>query len=120
VSGQRKLTRNVIVQAPPGTSVPFAVYGPESEDIPDWAMEQMGDHCFEDVPGQPDPDAQLAEQSQAAAANEDGPGGEPPRAGRGSGLEAWTDYAVGLGIDVPDDASRDDVIELVDAYNAQA
>lgn len=25
--------------------VPF---GPDSEDIPDWALEQMGDHCFVD------------------------------------------------------------------------
>jgi hypothetical protein len=119
VSGQKKLTRNVIVQARAGGPTAFAVYGPESENIPDWALEQMGDHCFEEVPTPTDPEAQLAEQSQAAAANEDGPGGEPPRAGRGSGVEAWTEYAVGLGIDVPEGASRDEVIELVDAYNAQ-
>lgn len=40
---------------------------------------------------------------------------EPPRAGRGSGLEAWSDYATALGLNVPEDATRDDVIELVDA-----
>ena len=40
---------------------------------------------------------------------------EPPRAGRGSGLEAWIEYAIGLGIDVPEAAGRDEVIDLVDA-----
>jgi hypothetical protein len=118
VSGHKKLTSNVIVQAEPGGPTAFAVFGPDSENIPGWALEQMGDHCFEAVSTPPDPEAQLAEQSQAAAANEDGPGGEPPRAGRGSGVEAWTEYAVGLGIDVPEGASRDEVIELVDNHNA--
>lgn len=23
-------------------------FGPDSEEIPDWALEQMGDHCFVD------------------------------------------------------------------------
>ena len=40
---------------------------------------------------------------------------EPPRAGRGSGLDAWLDYAMEIGLEVPEDASRDDVIALVDA-----
>lgn len=39
---------------------------------------------------------------------------EPPRSGRGSGIEAWVTYAESLDLDVPDDASRDDVIALVD------
>lgn len=41
-------------------------------------------------------------------------GDEPPRAGRGSGLEAWVSYAESLGLEVDEDASRDDVISLVD------
>lgn len=41
----------------------------------------------------------------------------PPRAGRGSGLEPWRSYAEFLAIEVPDDAQRDDVIELVDQHN---
>lgn len=40
---------------------------------------------------------------------------EPPRAGRGSSEDAWREYATGLGIDVPNDAGRDDIIALVDA-----
>lgn len=41
----------------------------------------------------------------------------PPRAGRGSGTDAWKAYAKGLGLDVPDDAQRDDIVELVDQHN---
>lgn len=43
------------------------------------------------------------------------PEDEPPRSGKGSGLDAWVAYAESLGIEVPEDASRDDVIDLVDA-----
>lgn len=39
---------------------------------------------------------------------------EPPRSGKGSGLDAWVTYANSLGLEVEDDASRDDVIALVD------
>ena len=45
---------------------------------------------------------------------------EPPRAGPGSGVEAWSAYAKDLGIEVPADAKRDDVIELVDKHRALA
>lgn len=39
----------------------------------------------------------------------------PPLTGKGSGKGAWTDYAESLGIEVPEDASRDDIVALVDA-----
>lgn len=40
----------------------------------------------------------------------------PPETGRGSGVGAWKHYAIGLGLDVPDDATKDDVIALVDEH----
>jgi hypothetical protein len=43
---------------------------------------------------------------------------EPPRTGRGSGVAAWRAHAEGLGITVPDDADRDDIVALVDARKA--
>jgi hypothetical protein len=49
------------------------------------------------------------------AESSEGESEEPPRSGKGSGLEAWKAYAEGLDIVVPDDASRDDVIALVDS-----
>lgn len=48
------------------------------------------------------------------APENDLPGAEPPRAGRGSGLDSWRAYAESLGLLVEDDATRDDVIALVD------
>lgn len=39
---------------------------------------------------------------------------EPPRSGRGSGLESWMEYAANLGLLVDSDATRDDIIALVD------
>ena len=41
-------------------------------------------------------------------------GGEPPRTGAGSGRANWAAYAESLGIEVPDGASRDEIIDLVD------
>lgn len=52
----------------------------------------------------------------AGGSGESGPAA-PPRAGRGSGVDAWKAYAKGLGLDVPDDAQRDDIVELVDQHN---
>ncbi|HXH57730.1 hypothetical protein [Iamia sp.] len=43
------------------------------------------------------------------------PAGEPPRAGTGSGTEEWAAYATGLGLDIPADAKRDEIIATVDA-----
>jgi hypothetical protein len=41
--------------------------------------------------------------------------GPPPRAGRGSGREAWADYAHNVvGIEVPDDWNRDAIIAAVE------
>jgi hypothetical protein len=39
---------------------------------------------------------------------------EPPRSGRGSSTDVWRGYARGLGLQVPDDASRQQIIALVD------
>lgn len=41
-------------------------------------------------------------------------GEEPPRAGRGSGVDVWRAHAESLGLLVEEDATRDDIIALVD------
>ena len=38
----------------------------------------------------------------------------PPKAGRGSSVDAWRAYATRLGVNVPYDAGRDDIIALVE------
>lgn len=44
----------------------------------------------------------------------DGDGEAPPRSGTGSGKEAWAAYAASRGIEVPEDATRDEIIDAVD------
>lgn len=43
---------------------------------------------------------------------------EPPRGGPGSGEGAWRSYAESLGITVPEDAKKGDILALVDAHKA--
>lgn len=40
--------------------------------------------------------------------------GQPPRAGKGSSLAAWVEYATSIGIDVPPKATRAEIFVLVD------
>lgn len=102
----RKLTDTTVVRNPNDQSVVTLLKG---QTVPDWAEDQVGDHLLEAK-------ASSGGKSGSSGSGQGG-GGEPPRAGRGSGLEAWTAYAETLEIEVPDGASRDDVIELVDAHN---
>lgn len=80
-------------------------FGP-GEDLPDWAAKQITnpDVWEGELPrhlqGEQDP-------SRPPAAT---PTGEPPRSGRGSGRDAWAAYAASRGVEVEDDATRDDII----------
>jgi hypothetical protein len=67
------------------------------DDAPKWAPAHLIDGATETPP-----DANAGPE-------------EPPRGGAGATTDAWAAYARTLGIDVPDDASRDDIIALVDA-----
>lgn len=54
----------------------------------------------------------------SAGEAESGGGDRPPRGGPGSGLPEWLAYAADHDIDVPEDASRDEVIAAVEAAEA--
>lgn len=91
------------------------VFGPH-DDIPAWAVERItnpkvwADAEAEDVappPAPADPPVGGAELS------------EPPRAGQGSGREAWAEYAAALGLEVADGDTRNDIIAAVDAAGRQ-
>ena len=41
---------------------------------------------------------------------------EPPRSGRGSGIDAWRAYATAIGLGIDPDMTRDDIIDAVDEY----
>ncbi|MDN7120299.1 hypothetical protein INN71_02720 [Nocardioides sp. ChNu-153] len=62
--------------------------------------------------------ASPAEAPDADDTGKESGAGEPPRAGKGSGVDAWASYAKALGLEVKDDATRDELIELVDQHNS--
>ena len=43
----------------------------------------------------------------------------PPQSGKGSGEKAWALYAESLQLAVPEGATRDDIVALVEAYDAR-
>lgn len=67
-------------------------------------------------------DGETDGQGTDPGAGEKGEGAlsEPPRSGKGSGLPAWKAYAESLGLEVPGDAQRDDVMTLVDLHDADS
>jgi hypothetical protein len=90
--------------------------GMSAEDVGDAAV-QIGDHAWvgsgadSAAPAQaaPTPVDVVEDEDEEAATDGDTPE-PPPRSGpRGSG-QAWRDYATAVGVDVPADAKRDDVI----------
>ena len=42
------------------------------------------------------------------------PAAPPPKAGRGSGLDAWTAYAHSYGVAVPEGMKRDELVEVLE------
>jgi len=76
-------------------------FGPD-DVVPAEVAEQIGDHAWADD----DPDEGEPEPSST------GPK-PPPMGGKGSGTEAWAQYAEQLEVDLPDDANRDDIIDAI-------
>jgi hypothetical protein len=76
------------------------------------------DDADADVDDESEEDADSDDESADNSGDESGSGDgseAPPRTGRGSGADAWREYATGLGIEVPEDAGRDDIVALVEA-----
>lgn len=44
----------------------------------------------------------------------------PPTIGRGSGRDAWAEYALALGLEITDDAKRAEIIAAVEAAGKDA
>lgn len=99
----------------PSTRKPVVLH--KGDRLPDWAQGLVGAHLL-DEPA--DADAESPATSDAGT-----PGGgsgvePPPRAGKGSGREAWTEHATALGIDVTDDMGRDEIVALIEAKGLPA
>lgn len=99
----KKLAVNVLVVGEDGSPVALLA----GDEVPAWAKEQVGDHCFDGDSNDADDDAPELESGEG--------GGIPPKSGRGSGAQAWADYAQANGVDVDEDASKDDIIAALEA-----
>jgi hypothetical protein len=100
-----KLTDNTIV-VHPDTGQPVLLVA--TGDLPDWAEGLVGDHLLDSKPAP----AREPEREPEKPADEPA---VPPRGGPGSGAPAWRSYAASVGVDVPQEASREDVIEALEA-----
>lgn len=102
----RRLRTNVHVFDEHGN---VSVFGP-GDDVPEWAAARITNpKAWTDDEPAPEPEPEPVQP---------GPDGQPPRSGRGSGRDAWAAYAAARGLDVPDDASRDEIIAAVDEADA--
>lgn len=90
----RTLNTNVHAVGPDGQS---QVFGP-GDEVPDWARKAITN-----------PDVWDGKDDTATA-----DAVEPPRAGKGSGVDAWRSYAESRGVALEDDMTRDDIIAAVD------
>lgn len=94
----RRLAVNVVVRDPQTLGpVVFAA----GDEVPAWAENLITN-----------PDVWAAPHSGPDV----GPDDEPPRAGRGSGRDAWETYADSRGIEVTDDMGRDDIITALEGH----
>lgn len=88
-------------------------FGP-ADDLPDWAAAAITNPDVWD--GDPPAASPAAEPAPpATTGGGDGDLVEPPRSGKGSGLEAWVAYAKDLGYDVAEGATREQIIAAIDA-----
>jgi hypothetical protein len=103
----RRLAGNVVLRNPETNQVELFGAGAEP---PAWAADLITN-----------PDAwadDTAEAPQETKPATTGASERPPKAGTGSGRDAWVAYAEGLGIEVTDEMGRDEIVELVDAHTA--
>lgn len=67
-----------------------------------------------------DPPQLPQEPAKEPNGDDPGPAQEPPRGGAGSGADAWRTFLTGQGVeDLPDNASREDLVALWDARKIQ-
>jgi len=105
----RRLVENVIVADESGGAF-LCSAGLVEADLPGWAVEQIQNPnvWVEDA-------APAAAPVDPAAAVVDEGDAPPPKSGPGSAKAAWVAYAQSHGVEVEDDATRDDIVAAVAA-----
>jgi predicted component of type VI protein secretion system len=108
VSGGRRLARHVHVRDERGRP---HVFGP-SDELPAWAAAKITSRTA----WASDPAAPSASDTPADTAADQPEQPRPPaRSGRGSSTAAWAAHAEALGVEIPADADRDDIVEAIRA-----
>jgi hypothetical protein len=94
-------------------------YGPAYPDVPvpPEVAVQIGEHAWVDGVRDGVPDPEPDGEGEPGGSPE--PSVAPPTSGPGSSTEAWAAYAVSVGVEVPDGASRSDVFDLLRAAGVQ-
>lgn len=93
-----RLAVGVVVRGPDGGPRYLAA----GEELPDWATALVDPSRLKEAPPAPAP---------APAPKVD----PPPRSGAGSSTDAWANYAETMGVQVPLDAERKEIIAALDA-----
>jgi hypothetical protein len=86
-------------------------YGPDDE-VPAEVANRIGAHAWQDSGQSEDGPGTVGFDDPGAGGGETA---APPRSGRGSGIEAWRQFAEANGVDTDDEMSRDDVIAAVES-----
>ncbi|MFF9088648.1 hypothetical protein ACF1BE_19890 [Streptomyces sp. NPDC014991] len=86
-------------------------FGPDTE-VPADTAKRIGDHAWET-----DADSSDDGEPGPVGYTDPGTGGDeaPPRAGRGSGIDAWRKFAEQRGVEYDTNASREDIIAACEA-----
>lgn len=100
----KKFTAFVHVDNGDGKSQVFS----PGEPMPEWAEEHVKNpKVWSDDGKSPAKEAPQADPV------------EPPRSGPGSSKDAWVEYARSRGVEVADDATREDIFAAVDAARGE-
>lgn len=90
----------------PDDSGEYKAFGPDDE-LPEWAARKMGAHCFENG------EHPFSDDADGDGVPDREPGSEPPRSGRGSSRDAWATFADEREVEIPDGASRDEIVGVL-------
>lgn len=107
----RVLKQNVVLRQ----SLTSPVYSfRKGEELPDWAADLVGDHVFEEKQAEPAfSRVKKTGLPSAPPVKEEKKEIEVP--GRSSAKAKWAAFLDESGIEYPEDASRDDMIEIAEA-----
>lgn len=111
----RKLAVNITMSGEDNMPAHF-VAGTSESDLPAWAKERITNpDVWDKLDSEPDPKRRGEDGAEGQTAGEPVGPTPPPKSGAGSSADAWLEYASAQGVDVEQDAKRDDIIAACDA-----